>query len=73
MQNRERPSNIWFDDECHDVKVKTRALERRLTNDQTDRKLWSDNIREMHRLFHCKKASVTIDSITADKDNPRRL
>ena len=27
----------------------------------------------MHRLFHCKKASVTIDSVTADKDNPRRL
>ena len=38
VQYRERPSNIWFDDECRNVKVKTRALEKRfrLTNDQTD-------------------------------------
>jgi len=39
---RERKSYQWFDDDCHDAKVKMRGLERRYkrTFDSVDRNVW---------------------------------
>jgi hypothetical protein len=72
---RDRPSNVWFDDECRTVKSSVRSLERRflLSGDPTDRLTWIDGVRSMHALFCHKKCCMTIDKIDAAKNNSRLL
>jgi hypothetical protein len=72
---RERPSNLWFDNECRVAKVKVRALERRYqsSNDVTDRELWVSELHALLKLYYGKKSSMTVELIDADKDCPKRL
>jgi len=65
----------WFDNECSDLKIKTRSLERcyRRTGDFTDKRLWEKSMLSMHSLLNDKRSAATIAEIKLMKDNPRAL
>ena len=46
MLVRDRPSNLWFDDECRDAKIRVRALERlfQASDDLLDRAVWTGGL-----------------------------
>ena len=60
---RERPSNIWFDEECRKEKIRVRLLERRAqsTGDPVHRLAWVDGVKYMHKLFSAKKSALMVD------------
>ena len=72
---RQRSSNMWFDDECRNSKIRVRSLERkyRSSNDVIDRIVWINSLKALHKLYNSKKASITVDLINSNMNNPRAL
>ena len=72
---RDRPSNLWFDDECRTEKIRVRALEQKFqaSDDPLDRAAWISGLRSLHSLFNSKKAAATVQLITAESGDPKRL
>ena len=75
MSLRERPSNVWFDEECRAEKIRVHSLEKRVraTGDPVDHSAWVDNVKSMHRLFSAKKAASTVGLIKAESGDLKRL
>jgi len=51
------------------------SLERhvRATGNPVDHSVWVDGVRSMHRLFSAKKSATTVNLISAESGNPKRL
>ena len=51
------------------------SLERRLrsSDDPDDRDTWTTNLRTLHTMFDAKRAAATMQLITAESGDPKRL
>jgi len=77
MLVRDRPSNLWVDDECHEAKIRVCScgLERRFqaSDDSLDRAVWTSGLRSVHSRFNSMKAAATVLMISAESCDPKRL
>ena len=72
---RERRSNDWFDDACHDAKTRARYLERQFqrTMLDRDRTIWEDSVKAMYVLFNAKRSEATMQCIADAQGDSRDL
>ena len=72
---RERRSNDWFDDVCHDAKIRARYLERQFqrTKSPIDRTTWENSVKAMHLMFNTKRSEATMKSIADAQGDSRDL
>ena len=72
---RVRPLAVWFDRECHQLRRRTRCLERRFrrSRDPADRLVWINQLRSLHRLYRQKEAAYWEDLVNRNSKNPKRL
>lgn len=77
---RQRPSSVWFDDECRSAKRQLRRLERdvrrqgRLSDNASPAAIqWRAERRRYVDLLHRKRSRFWVNRVDDDRSNPRRL
>ena len=72
---RERRSNEWFDDACHDAKTRARYLERQYqrTRSAADCVIWQDSLKAMHALHNSKRVEATMRGIEGAQGDSKEL
>ena len=70
-----RKSDLWFDNECHQFKQRTRRLERRYiaTLRSGDEAAWRAAVRNMHQAFRVKGEQFWTAKISKETGRPRQL
>ena len=75
VKTRCRPLAVWFDRDCHQIRRRSRCLERRFprTRDPADRLAWITQLRALHQLYRQKEAAFWENLVIRNEKNPKRL
>jgi len=75
LKTRCRPLAVWFDSDCHQIRRRSRCLERRFrrTRDPADKLAWITQLRALHQLYRRKEAAYGENLVQRNEKYPKRL